>query len=251
MYVASIVILASAAVPLAVAWQANRNTTLRHALAWAGLAWMSWLAFGFWPGMLTAYASLTLTCCAGLAVFGARRPGLVAWDFIVASLLVILWLGWAEGLIAGTELKLGTVRLTFLTILLATVVLNYLLTSSRAAAMCLALASAFILSDMFATEFRNVNLAILSVGTAPWYAWLELKVCPGHRTFADRQWLAFRDRFGVVWAMRVREQFNCVAKNAGWSVRLGWSGFRSETDEIPSEWVDALVALYKRFTVHR
>src|SRR5262249_50069452 len=118
MHVIGIVILASAAIPLAVAWRANRNTTLRHALAWAWLAWLAWLVFGIWPGVLTAYAGLTLTSCAGIAVLGARRPGVIAWNFVVLSLLVVLWLGWAEGLLSGTVLRLGPFRTAFLGVLL-------------------------------------------------------------------------------------------------------------------------------------
>src|SRR2546423_15418841 len=103
--------IASAAIPLAVAWRANRGWTIRHALAWGWLAWLAWLGFAWHPCGETAYATLTFTGAAGVAVLGARRPGIAAWNFIVASLLIVLWLGWAEGLVDGSGLELGSVRL--------------------------------------------------------------------------------------------------------------------------------------------
>jgi hypothetical protein len=40
----------------------------------------------------------------------------------------------------------------------------------------------------------------------------------------ERLWLWFRDHWGVVWALRVRERFNREAELAGWPVRLSWFG---------------------------
>jgi hypothetical protein len=65
--------------------------------------------------------------------------------------------------------------------------------------------------------------------------------------------LDFRDRFGLVWAQRVREQFNRAAANAGWPVRLYWQGLHLSAGAplpepaVQAEVVAALRALLKRF----
>ena len=67
------------------AWLANRRTTLRHALCWTVAAWAAWAAtvaadaaaVPANPDSLR-YVALSLTGCAGVAVLGARRPGVGA-----------------------------------------------------------------------------------------------------------------------------------------------------------------------------
>jgi hypothetical protein len=58
--------------------------------------------------------------------------------------------------------------------------------------------------------------------------------------------LDFRNRFGGLWALRVRDQFNRAAANAGWPVALRWGGLRSVgyDDDAP---LKGLRALLKRF----
>jgi hypothetical protein len=69
----------------------------------------------------------------------------------------------------------------------------------------------------------------------------------------DRAWLSFRDRFGLVWSQRLREQFNRSAANSGWPVMLTWKGLRAvpgasdqarPDDELLMETIRALM---KRF----
>ena len=90
---------AAAVYPLWRAWRANRGTALAHAVGWAVAAWAAWLAaflFGG-DGALGRYVALSLTGCAGVAVLGARRPHVGAWNFVVASLLAVLLLPVAQG----------------------------------------------------------------------------------------------------------------------------------------------------------
>jgi hypothetical protein len=71
----------------------------------------------------------------------------------------------------------------------------------------------------------------------------------------DALWLDFRNRYGLIWSQRVREQFNQAAMNAGWPVQLYWQGLvRLSTPEpldaeMQTEIVNALRALLKRFGV--
>ena len=66
----------------------------------------------------------------------------------------------------------------------------------------------------------------------------------------DALWLDFRDRFGVVWGQRTREQFNRAAAHEGWPVALHWDGLVVEEGKTPpdaAELVAKLQALLKRF----
>src|SRR5262249_11165236 len=116
----------SAAAPLGVATWANRRTSLLHTIVWTWFAWMIW-GLALWAAdRRTDYVALCLTGSAGVAVFGARRPGVAAWNFVVAGLLVILLLPLAEGAATDAEFRLGWFRIAFLIALLGMIVTNYL-----------------------------------------------------------------------------------------------------------------------------
>jgi hypothetical protein len=38
-------------------------------------------------------------------------------------------------------------------------------------------------------------------------------------------WLDYRDMFGGMWALRIRERINVTAKMNDWDLRLAWDGF--------------------------
>src|SRR5262249_20953916 len=107
------------AFPLVRAWRANRRASPGHALGRAVAAWAAGgglmrlaAASGPVPGLTPArYLALCLTACAGVAVFGARRPGVAAWNFVLLGLLAVLLLPLAEGLVLGAQtldgLRLG------------------------------------------------------------------------------------------------------------------------------------------------
>src|SRR5205085_4790900 len=92
-----VALLASTAFPLGKGWRAARRTTLRQAASWAAAAWLLWLlvqvalAHGEEEAAgLGRYLALAVTGCAGVAVLGARRPGVGPWNFVVCGLLVVL-----------------------------------------------------------------------------------------------------------------------------------------------------------------
>jgi len=244
------VILTTAAWPLAVAWRSNAHTTLRPTLTWALVAWAAWWNHAVHEGPLTAYAALTLTGAAFVAVLGARRPGVVAWNFVVAGFLVVAWLGWAEGLLTGGGLKLGPVRLGLIAAVWLTGTGNYLLTPSCLGGLALLAAGGLAFEHLrIGHPAGSVTLACSLAGVAPWLAWLGLTWRPVPATAPDQEWQQFRDRFGAIWALRLAEQFNRAAANAGWPVRLGWFGFQPPGAIQFDEGADALAALQRRFRV--
>jgi hypothetical protein len=235
--------------PLFRAWQANAQTTLRPALAWATAAWTSWTAAAWaGPGLLR-YLALCLTGCAGVAVLGARRPIVGAWNFVVGGLLAVLLLPVAQGL---GEVRPQGVQVLFLAALLAVPVANYLPTRLAAAALALGGACAVEVAELAGVPVLEVARTCAR-GLLPAAPWLGLLGCPGSGGAGsefNRVWHGFRDRFGFLWAQRLREQFNRAAQNAGWPVRLAWSGLRREgTGSLPApeQLLDTLRAALKRF----
>lgn len=256
-------ILLTAGFPLALAWRANRHTTLRHALAWTFAAWATWglalLLTDLRPGGaadLARYIALCLTGCAAVAVLGARRPGVTAWNFVVLAQLAVLLLPIAEGL---GEPRLDLLRLVFLAATLAVGVLNYLPTRLAAAMVALAIGGGVeVLRLHYSAEGapaleRAAPYSRCLLAASPWFALVSVRAAPVPRSLFDQLWISFRDRFGLVWAQRLREQFNRAAAHAGWPVVLRWRGLRLErgsaTADEPSreEMVAALRALLKRF----
>ncbi|HWG42626.1 MAG TPA: hypothetical protein VN688_07555 [Gemmataceae bacterium] len=242
--------------PLALALHANRRTTLRQPLLWAVLAWATWTGVAWnrvlhaeQDGRLGPYLALGLTGCAGIAVLGARRPGVAAWNFVVVGLLAVLLLPVLNGL---GEVRLETVHELFLCVILSVPLLNYLPTRLAPAVGLVAVGCGLEIPPVWGMDssaaVQSAGLALLSV--SPWIAWMALLRRGASAAEFDRLWLAYRDRFGFVWGQRMREQFNRAAHHAGWPVVLRWAGLRTTTPQATTDQAALLATLrgvLKRF----
>jgi hypothetical protein len=266
MATASCLLLLSAAYPLWLAWQGNRGTSLLHAVGWAILAWAGWggvmvvgALSGPVPGLAPArFVALALTGCAGVAVLGARRPGVGAWNFVVLGLAAVMLLPLAEQALAAAQ-PLDPVRVVFLAGILAVGVLNYLPTRLAPAALLLAVGCGWEVVALLAPQVLPSALADvhspawLCLALAPWAGYACWKLQGKNDSEFDRLWLSFRNRFGLLWGQRLREQFNRAAANAGWPVHLYWQGLRlttgvpPPTEAVKGEIVAAFRAMLKRF----
>jgi hypothetical protein len=257
---AAAVLVLAGLVPFALAWQANRRTSLRHAVLWAVAAWLGWgaaLALGDTaaPGVEPGrYLALCLTGGAGVAVLGARRPHVGAWNFVVVGLLGVMLLPLAESLVIGTD-PVDPLRIVFMAATAGVVVLNYLPTRAGPAAVLLGAGCAGEMVLLFAPGWIapsagwGFHLLILAV---PWVGWLAWRRPRTEAAPFDRLWLDFRDRLGLLWGQRAREQFNHAAAHAGWPVQLRWRGLRrvgpgAISTEAQQEMVRTLRAVLKRF----
>lgn len=238
------ILVASAALPLLAAWARARGSTIRHALAWAILAWLAWLYCAARSTDLSRLTALALTGGAGVAVLGARRPAVVAWHFVVATLLLVLGLARAESWLTGGDLHVQGARLIFLAGLIGVVLVNYLPTRYWPGAGLLGVACGLALSRWYGCMTADVEYA--AAGLAPWTAWLSARLTREPDDAFDREWRRFRDTFGAVWAQRLREQFNAAARNAKWEAELHWSGL-TPTGDATDEQLAALRSLMKRF----
>jgi len=228
--------------PLSLAWRANRRTSLAHALLWANAAWL-WWGVAFLVGDIDQagmdagrYCALCMTGCAGVAVLGARRPHVFAWNFVVLGLFAVMTQPLWETMFLGT-LPMDGLRVFFLAATIAVGILNYLPTRLAPAALLLLVAIAAELAALYAGDWLfaagGLWIAHLLLMSAPWLAWICLAERRAPRSDFDRLWLTFRDRWGLVWGQRVREQFNSAAGHAGWPVRLYWQGLAvRETDAV-------------------
>lgn len=235
--------------PWLAALRANRQTPLKFAIGWAILAWAAWGLALSSDGVAATYAALTLSGCAGVAVLGARNPGAPAWNFVVLGLLAILLLPAAEGAVTGAIVQLDTIRIVFLTALLGTVTLNYLPTRLGAAAIAFAVgvvAAIGRITNMtpFDPDTSRTISAVAILGV-PWLGWIALRFAARSESPVNQLWLGFRDRFGAIWSLRVQEQFNRSAINAGATGRLSW---RSAQGDDPTA-LGRLQALVSKFGV--
>jgi hypothetical protein len=234
--------------PLTRAWRANRHTTLRQPLMWTFLAWATWTEVAwmeFSQAGLISYVALCLTGCAGVAVLGARRPGVGAWNFVVVGLLVVL-------LQPLVNPRLEAAHWLFLTTALAVPLLNYLPTRLGPAAVLLGLGCGGEIIRLMELTLSPVSHSVVLglIAISPWAAWAFLRNRGSACTEFDRLWLAYRDRFGFVWGQRMREQFNRAAHHAGWPVELRWSGLHTTATDAapdPAELLATLRAVLKRF----
>ncbi len=151
-----------------------------------------------------------------------------AWNFVVLGLLAVLVLPLAENILAGKEFP-GALRFAFLGATVAVGILNYLPTRLAGAALLVALACAGEMIVLCAADLGQDRLDALDLLAraclvlAPWTAWASWRRSAPANRF-DRLWLDFRNRFGLVWGQRIREQFNHSARHAGWQVWLSWQG---------------------------
>jgi hypothetical protein len=224
---------------------------------WVGVGGPSpaWAALAGYAAAVTTHAPL-------VALLGARRPHQAAWQWIVASLVLILtwpalsdWLDNPSG--AG---DLHAVWRGFHLLLIALGLFNGLATRRWAATVLYALGQVVLLSDALPelaagwialvlpdeNQRGLVGLALIvgGVGAGSWAPYR--RVPPSF----DRLWGCIRDDFGVIWALRILERFNATAVAQGWDVRITWAGLRSAGDAVaalPAPARQALHNLLRRF----
>jgi hypothetical protein len=217
-------------------------------MIWAWLAWLAWLAFLVHPAEAECYLALSLTGCAGVAVLGARRPGVWAWHAVVVGLLVVMLLPLAEGALTKGAVPLNGPRGVFLLGVLAVGIGNYVPTRLYGGAAALTAACSLAVFDFAQQSHEFAFLAAILAVCSPFAAWATAAWREDTNSF-DRTWAGFRDRYGAVWAHRVREQFNAAARNAGLTVELTWRGGYGLSPEKQTAAEELLTALIRRFGV--
>jgi hypothetical protein len=223
--------------PLWYAWRTNRDTSLWQAVLWAVVAWTAWVVAFFVEGFageasgrMAVYLALCLTGCAGVAVLGARQPGLNAWNFVVLGLLAVFCLPLFPPLIDGRPFELDGPQMYFLSAVLAFTFLNYFWT--RRLSCFLVLSAIYLILEILyvrglegrwqIASHRTRHLIHVQLSVFPWLVAISLYGLCCYGGEALWLWWEFRDRYGALWALRVQDQFNRAAVHAGLPVRIDW-----------------------------
>jgi hypothetical protein len=187
------------------------------------------------------YCAAVTTLLPAAAIYGAKRPQDRGWQWIVAALLLMLV--WPAGesyfLQRPFDLAAQPLRAWFLVLLLAVQCGNWVITSNAGPVLLLTAAQLTMLWPQLPWGDGAVNSSSWLAGASllavvPWWIVWNLRRV---RATADPQedavfpspaelavWKKFRSVYGVVWALRVTERINEVAKLRGWPWRWSWSG---------------------------
>lgn len=266
----------SALVPVGLAFQKARGTSLQGAILWGAmtlvLASISQAVAISEPastgrpisGQFIYLATLTGLASA-ISVLNARRPGSGAWAILMGILVLVFLLPWLEGGgLARTEGGWIRLRLTapwtiFYGLLVLAGVTNFLATRYFWGALIFGIGLIAMDFGLVRTDLEKPlrgmiwEFVALAYGTSVWVTTMA-----GSRRAATsdlaRLWLWFRDHWGVVWGLRVMERFNKTAELSNWAIRLAWQGpvYRDGVspalpDTIPPQAVATLMSLLRRF----
>jgi hypothetical protein len=248
-------IYASSAYPLLRGWWANRRTSLNWTFAWLTLAWLIPFVLGFSSMACEAkeYLYFVLVACVVVSLLGAKHPASGFWNLVVVAFLVVKLLPLIEESMDAAGWRLDPMRQAFLAIVLLVGILNHLPT--RLGPWMLLAATGMV----FSTETFVPNVGLggrgrflvmwTSLAASCWGVYLTRPRATGT---ANSLWLSFRDRYGVIWALRVKEQFNAAAKHAGHKAQLDWWGLVVAddvklSDEIMQELEKLLRAVLRPF----
>ncbi len=227
----------------------SRGTTLLAPWLWALVsiaslaaaeAWIWWSDSprADWVEPLRYAAALT-TLCPVVALLGAKRPQDQAWQAIVVSLWAILALPAAENWLLHPfdPLVVHSLRQWFVAIVLIVGVVNWLGTRFWPSGILLFCAQWTLLSRWLPLAVPydlGAPGAMGLIAAAAALVWLGFPTKRRTDQPLDRLWFDFRDRFGLVWALRLAERINSTAAMNNWDVHLGRDGFRSRA--VPPAW---------------
>lgn len=223
-------------------------------------------------GAAVRLVSLALGVCPVMSLLGAKRPQHGVWQFIVASLGVVLALPAISATLVrpGTPPDVHMLEQAFLLILLVVGWMNFIGTRHAAAATLVTaglavLARAFLpfvpaaIAEAPLPRLEAIACGALAVGAvvavmqSAWISWRPLPACSPSSIAAliDRPYAALRETLGAAWTLRIAERFNTVAAERGWPCRLHFRGLEVGVDPDDMDWhrdaLRALRALFHRF----
>lgn len=243
-----------------------KGTTLRAPAVWALVSTASLLLVAIQPSMSDAsrFAAAATTLCPIMAVLGAKRPQDKGWQWVVATLwLVLVWPAGQALLMHSGELQLFAAWKLFLAALIALGPLNYLPTGYWLASLLMAAGQIALVINFLrdvsdeSTEWPFPVAAaclLLAAAIVVWRTRDTRDSAPGKQSLHaySAQWLRFRDAYGAFWALRILGRVNETAELRHWPMRLTWQGLEiadnaSPTSEQLAELDQTLQTLLRRF----
>lgn len=191
------------------------------------------------------FAAAGTSCLPLMAVLGAKRPQDRGWQFIVATLWIVLALPCGQWwLLGGSRTFLPYPAWSwFLAAMLLMQLGNYLPTRYWPPAICITAAQVLLLWEWLPDV--SVQASLADGSSHPWRSlaamaltalacWSVVFGRAQSDTRAeplDRVWREFRDQFGAVWALRILERVNSTARLSGWPLELDWRGFAASNGQ--------------------
>jgi hypothetical protein len=230
------------------------GTTLAAAWAWAfaalllvcGIEIALWFAAenrdllpAVYPSWTTParYAAAVLALCPTVALLGAKRPQDRAWQWVVLSFWAIMLVPAARSfLLLGGEMALPhAAQGVFLLVIVAMGAANWIATRFTWAAVAVGAAQATLIGPYTPLSQLLPHIPPL-VSLVP--VLLALIVCRRQASPVrpsdplERDWLDFRDAFGLFWAARVMARLNTAARQHGWPVVFAWRGVQLDDADL-------------------
>lgn len=263
-----------------------RGTTAVPAAVWSAVAWLalaSEMAARSRGGLVEPGGAasmrlvvVALSLCPAMSLLGAKRPQHGVWQFIVASLAIVLALpvGRAVVVMPGSMPDVHILAEWFMLILAAVGWMNFIATRRGVAATLITtgqivlmrpflpgLAMDSQITSVIASPVVDcVAIGAAAAGTliAVLQGWRRVSVRQaGDRsahplaTVVDPPFLALRETLGAAWALRIAERFDQIAAARGWPCRLSFGGLSVSEPEGDARWHRdawrAFVALMRRF----
>ena len=193
-----------------------------------------------WGAPLRFVAAMS-TFCPIMALLGAKRPQDRAWQFIVASLWLILSLPAGKWLFFGGVQEVHAAWIWFVGILICVAAINGLFTRSWATALLYAAGQIALVGPAWPTLLDLLpgsggicfGLVLIVAG---WLLAAFQRPCAASPfTPWNNVWLDFRDAYGLVWGLRVAERINSSTAMYDWPIVLAWSGFETHQNRAPAE----------------
>lgn len=234
-----IVCCGATAAILALALLRLRGTTLVSPLAWS-LAAVSSIAIAevvlFFPPMpgvtswqsLVRYVAGTLTLLPAISLLGAKRPQALLWNYIVASLWVVLIMPAAEVLLLKPQqtFEIYAFGPWMIAGLIFYTAIHYAGTGMTGTGLLAAAAQTLYLGEYLPlSTFREIGQATILPSMLLFSAAFWGAACVSRKDKRDEFWImwsTFKCAYGTAWALRIIQRLDELQARHDWTVRLGW-----------------------------
>jgi hypothetical protein len=198
----------------------------------------------------------SLALCPAISLVGAKRPQDKPWHFIVASLWMVIALPGLQAMVLVHRETPEThpARAWFLCGLIAFSAVNSIGSRFWFCVLLAALGVVLVLAPFLPFPIPLSPDYCVPCGVLTYSSAVIAAVVVSYRSRRissplDQLWKDFRDRFGLLWTLRIAERINATAQSNGWNVTASLRGIvcGEMTDEQRRSFRQNLSNLLRRF----